>query len=53
MAAAAGPLLLNGGKVLTLLSGVNPLVVGLGAAAVLAYTHSDALQGMSPSWATA
>lgn len=46
MAAAAGPLLLNGGKVLTLLSGVNPLVVGLGAAAVLAYTHSDALQGM-------
>lgn len=46
MAAASGPLLLNGGKVLTLLSGVNPLVVGLGAAAVLAYTHSDALQGM-------
>lgn len=46
MAAAAGPLLLNGGKVLTLLSSVNPLVVGLGAAAVLAYTHSDALQGM-------
>lgn len=46
MAAAAGPLLLNGGKVLTLLSGVNPLVVGLGAAAVLAYAHSDALQGM-------
>ena len=46
MAAAAGPLLLNGGKVLTLLSGVNPLVVGLGAAAVLAYTHSNALQGM-------
>ena len=46
MAAAAGPLLLNGGKVLTLLSGVNPLVVGLGAAAVLAYTHSDDLQGM-------
>lgn len=46
MAAAAGPLLLNGGKVLTLLSGVNPLVVGLGAAAVLAYTHSDVLQGM-------
>ena len=46
LAAAAGPLLLNGGKVLTLLSGVNPLVVGLGAAAVLAYTHSDALQGM-------
>ena len=46
MAAAAGPLLLNGGKVLTLLSGVNPLVVGLGAAAVLAYTHSDTLQGM-------
>ena len=46
MAAAAGPLLLNGGKVLTLLSGVNPLMVGLGAAAVLAYTHSDALQGM-------
>lgn len=46
MAAAAGPLLLNGGKILTLLSGVNPLVVGLGAAAVLAYTHSDALQGM-------
>lgn len=46
MAAAAGPLLLNGGKVLTLLSGVNPLVVGLGAAAALAYTHSDALQGM-------
>lgn len=46
MAAAAGPLLLNGGKVLTLLSGMNPLVVGLGAAAVLAYTHSDALQGM-------
>ena len=46
MAAAAGPLLLNGGKVLTLLSGVNPLVVGLGAAAVLAYTHRDALQGM-------
>lgn len=46
MAAAAGPLLLNGGKVLTLLSGVNPLVVGLGAAAMLAYTHSDALQGM-------
>ena len=46
MAAAADPLLLNGGKVLTLLSGVNPLVVGLGAAAVLAYTHSDALQGM-------
>lgn len=46
MAAAAGPLLLNGGKVLTLLSGVSPLVVGLGAAAVLAYTHSDALQGM-------
>ena len=46
MAAAAGPLLLNGGKVLTLLSGVNPLVVGLGAAAVLAYTRSDALQGM-------
>ena len=46
MAAAAGPLLLNGGKVLTLLSGVNPLVVGLGAAAVLTYTHSDALQGM-------
>ena len=46
MAAAAGPLLLNGGKVLTLLSGVNPLVVGLGAATVLAYTHSDALQGM-------
>lgn len=46
MAAAAGPLLLNGGKVLTLLSGVNPLVVGLGAAAVLAYMHSDALQGM-------
>lgn len=46
MAAAAGPLLLSGGKVLTLLSGVNPLVVGLGAAAVLAYTHSDALQGM-------
>ena len=46
MTAAAGPLLLNGGKVLTLLSGVNPLVVGLGAAAVLAYTHSDALQGM-------
>ena len=45
MAAAAGPLLLNGGKVLTLLSGVNPLVVGLGAAAALAYTHSDALQG--------
>lgn len=32
MAAAAGPLLLSGGKVLTLLSGVNPLVVGLGAA---------------------
>ena len=25
---------------------MNPLVVGLGAAAVLAYTHSDALQGM-------
>ena len=46
MAAAAGPLLLNGGKVLTLLSGVNPLMVGLGAAAALAYTHSDALQGM-------
>lgn len=46
MAAAAGPLLLNGGKVLTLLFGVNPLVVGLGAAAALAYTHSDALQGM-------
>ena len=46
MAAAAGPLLLSGGKVLTLLSGVNPLVVGLGAAAALAYTHSDALQGM-------
>ena len=46
MAAAAGPLLLNGGKVLTLLSGMNPLVVGLGAAAVLAYTRSDALQGM-------
>ena len=46
MAAAAGHLLLNGGKVLTLLSGVNPLVVGLGAAAALAYTHSDALQGM-------
>ena len=46
MAAAAGPLLLNGGKVLTLLSGVNPLVVGLGAAAALAYTHSEALQGM-------
>ena len=46
IAAAAGPLLLNGGKVLTLLSGVNPLVVGLGAAAALAYTHSDALQGM-------
>lgn len=46
MAAAAGPLLLNGGKVLTLLSGVNPLVVGIGAAAVLAYTNSDALQGM-------
>ena len=46
MAAAAGPLLLNGGKVLTLLSGMNPLVVGLGAAAVMAYTHSDALQGM-------
>lgn len=46
MAAAAGPLLLNGGKVLTLLSGVNPLVVGLGAAAALAYTHGDALQGM-------
>ena len=46
MATAAGPLLLNGGKVLTLLSGVNPLVVGLGAAAALAYTHSDALQGM-------
>ena len=46
MAAVAGPLLLNGGKVLTLLSGVNPLVVGLGAAAALAYTHSDALQGM-------
>lgn len=46
MAAAAGPLLLNGGKVLTLLSGVNPLVVGLGAAAALAYTHSDALQGI-------
>lgn len=46
MAAAAGPLLLNGGKVLTLLSGVSPLVVGLGAAAALAYTHSDALQGM-------
>lgn len=46
MEAAAGPLLLNGGKVLTLLSGVNPLVVGLGAAAALAYTHSDALQGM-------
>lgn len=46
LAAAAGPLLLNGGKVLTLLSGVNPLVVGLGAAAVLAYAHSDALQGM-------
>lgn len=46
MAAAVGPLLLNGGKVLTLLSGVNPLVVGLGAAAVLAYTHSDALQSM-------
>ena len=46
MAAAAGPLLLNGGKVLTLLSGVNPLVVGLGAAAALAYTHSDALQGV-------
>lgn len=46
MAAAAGPLLLNGGKVLTLLSGVNLLVVGLGAAAALAYTHSDALQGM-------
>ena len=46
MAAAAGPLLLSGGKVLTLLSGVNPLVVGLGAAAALAYTHSDALRGM-------
>lgn len=46
MAAAAGPLLLSGGKVLTLLSDVNPLVVGLGAAAALAYTHSDALQGM-------
>ena len=46
MAAAAGPLLLNGGKVLTLFSGVNPLVVGLGAAAALAYTHSDALQSM-------
>lgn len=46
MAAAAGPLLLSGGKVLTLLSGVNPLVVGLGAAAAMAYTHSDALQGM-------
>ncbi len=46
MAAAAGPLLLSGGKVLTLLSGVNPLVVGLGAAAALAYTHSEALQGM-------
>ena len=46
MAAAAGPLLLSGGKVLTLLSGVNPLVVGLGAAAALADTHSDALQGM-------
>ena len=46
MAAAAGPLLLSGGKVLTLLSGVNPLVVGLDAAAALAYTHSDALQGM-------
>ena len=46
MAAAAGPLLLSGGKVLTLLSGVSPLVVGLGAAAALAYTHSDALQGM-------
>lgn len=46
MAAAAGPLLLSGGKVLTLLSDVNPLVVGLGAAAALAYTHSEALQGM-------
>lgn len=46
MAAAASPLLLSGGKVLTLLSGVNPLVVGLGAAAALAYTHSEALQGM-------
>lgn len=46
LAAAAGPVVMTGGKLLTLLSGVNPLVLGFGAAASLAYTHSETLQGI-------
>lgn len=46
LAAAAGPVVMTGGKLLTLLSGVNPLVLGFGAAAALAYTHSETLQGI-------
>ena len=49
MAAAAGPLLAAGGKILTVLSGVNPLMLGFGAAASLAYTHSETLQGIVAS----
>lgn len=46
LAAAAGPVIMTGGKLLTLLSGVNPLMLGFGAAASLAYTHSETLQGI-------
>ena len=49
LAAAAGPVLTIGGKLLTVLSGVNPLVLGFGAAAALAYTHSETLQGIVSS----
>ena len=49
LTAAAGPVLTIGGKLLTVLSGVNPLVLGFGAAAALAYTHSETLQGIVSS----
>ncbi len=49
LAAATGPVLTIGGKLLTVLSGVNPLVLGFGAAAALAYTHSETLQGIVSS----
>lgn len=37
LAAAVGPVIMTGGKLLTLLSGVNPLILGAGAAAAAAY----------------
>ena len=53
MAAAAGPLLLSGGKVLTLLSGVNPLVVGLARRLRWRIRTATLCRAWSPSWATA